>query len=197
MNITPPAPAVYASLASLFPQGSRCCCCRRRRRVFSCAHHRVGIDPRCISHNIASHIKSNLASSSSTLIPLLDNPIDAIWSSERPALPLSTITIMPDTTAGCSAAEKIKRVQLFLSSTAADAIVISALDDVAWLTNMRGADINYNPVFFSFALVTPSSATLYVMRFLQCIIVTSCTATSGGSSTATPYSTTRRPLVCS
>lgn len=40
--------------------------------------------------------------------------------------------------------------------------VISALDDVAWLTNLRAGDVLYNPVFFSFALVTPSSATLYI-----------------------------------
>jgi Xaa-Pro aminopeptidase len=40
--------------------------------------------------------------------------------------------------------------------------VISALDDVAWLTNMRGGDIKYNPVFFSYALLTPTSASLYI-----------------------------------
>jgi Xaa-Pro aminopeptidase len=40
--------------------------------------------------------------------------------------------------------------------------VISALDDVAWLTNMRGGDVNHNPVFFSYALLTPCSAVLYI-----------------------------------
>ncbi len=104
---------------------------------------------------------------------------------------------MPDTTAGCSAADKVQRVQRFLASTAADAIVISALDDVAWLTNMRGADINHNPVFFSFALVTPSSAALYVTRFPQCNYVTFCSGISGGSSTAMPFNARLRLRACS
>lgn len=74
---------------------------------------------------------------------------------------------MPVSTAGCSAADKVKRLQHCLSSSGADAIVVSALDDVAWLTNMRGGDINYNPVFFSFAVLTPTSASLYIRKQQQ------------------------------
>jgi Xaa-Pro aminopeptidase len=41
-------------------------------------------------------------------------------------------------------------------------MVVSMLDEVAWLFNLRGSDIEYNPVFFAYALVTPDSATLYI-----------------------------------
>ena len=40
--------------------------------------------------------------------------------------------------------------------------MVSALDDVAWVCNMRGSDVQYNPVFFSFLLLTPTTATLYL-----------------------------------
>ena len=41
-------------------------------------------------------------------------------------------------------------------------MIISMLDEVAWLFNLRGSDIDYNPVFFAYAVVTPDSATLYI-----------------------------------
>ena len=44
----------------------------------------------------------------------------------------------------------------------ASGMVVSMLDEVAWLFNLRGSDIDYNPVFFAYALVTPDSATLYI-----------------------------------
>lgn len=42
------------------------------------------------------------------------------------------------------------------------AVIITALDEVAWLLNLRGGDVDYNPVFISYVIVTPDSATLYV-----------------------------------
>ena len=41
-------------------------------------------------------------------------------------------------------------------------MIVSMLDEVAWLFNLRGSDIDYNPVFFAYALITPDSATLYI-----------------------------------
>lgn len=42
------------------------------------------------------------------------------------------------------------------------AVIITALDEVAWLLNLRGGDVDYNPVFISYVIVTPDAATLYV-----------------------------------
>ena len=53
----------------------------------------------------------------------------------------------------------------FLSSPAeakADALLVTALDEVAWLLNLRGSDVPYNPIFVSYALLTADAATLYV-----------------------------------
>ena len=42
------------------------------------------------------------------------------------------------------------------------AVLITALDEVAWLLNLRGADVDYNPIFISYVIVTPDAATLYL-----------------------------------
>ena len=44
----------------------------------------------------------------------------------------------------------------------AGAVIITALDEVAWLLNLRGADVDYNPIFISYIIVTPDAATLYI-----------------------------------
>ena len=50
-----------------------------------------------------------------------------------------------------------------LRSKGCEAIVLSALDDVAWLLNLRGSDIAYNPVFFSYAAVTEEEVVLFLL----------------------------------
>jgi Xaa-Pro aminopeptidase len=44
----------------------------------------------------------------------------------------------------------------------ADALLVTALDEIAWLFNLRGSDVSYNPVFLSYAIITKDGATLYV-----------------------------------
>ena len=44
----------------------------------------------------------------------------------------------------------------------ADAMLVTAIDEVAWVLNLRGADVDYNPVFVSYLLITPAETTLYV-----------------------------------
>lgn len=58
--------------------------------------------------------------------------------------------------------EKLTSLRKDLSEKKATAMIISMLDEVAWLFNLRGSDIDYNPVFFAYALVTPESSTLYI-----------------------------------
>ena len=54
----------------------------------------------------------------------------------------------------------------------AEAMLVTAIDEVAWVLNLRGADVDYNPVFVSYLLVTPGETTLYVdpqkVRFVCC-----------------------------
>src|SRR5579862_7189621 len=57
---------------------------------------------------------------------------------------------------------KLKSLRKDLAEKKATSMIISMLDEVAWLFNLRGSDIDYNPVFFAYALVTPESSTLYI-----------------------------------
>ena len=86
---------------------------------------------------------------------------EELWS-DRPALPMSRAEIMPVERVGVTAREKITRLREELASQGADAMAVTMLDEIAWLTNLRGEDVQYNPVLVSYMLVTMESATLFV-----------------------------------
>ncbi len=94
----------------------------------------------------------------------LDASLDAfeeIWK-QRPSLPMSSAEIMPLERAGEAAGKKIERLRAELVTQGADAMAVTMLDEIAWLTNLRGEDVEYNPVLVSYMLVTMKSATLFV-----------------------------------
>lgn len=70
--------------------------------------------------------------------------------------------VQPEKYSGNKFQSKLEEVRKELDKKKAAGIVISMLDEVAWLFNLRGSDIPYNPVFFSYAAVTPTTATIYV-----------------------------------
>ena len=87
-----------------------------------------------------------------TLVPLADNPVDAIWS-ERPAPPRSPVMLHDLRFAGASADSKIRQLQDELGKAKLDATVLSDPASVAWLFNIRGADVTHTPLPLSWALV--------------------------------------------
>lgn len=86
---------------------------------------------------------------------------EVLWS-DRPALPMSHAEIMPVERAGVSARDKIANLRSELAAQGADAMAVTMLDEIAWLTNLRGEDVQYNPVLVSYMLVTMECATLFV-----------------------------------
>lgn len=87
--------------------------------------------------------------------------LDQIWTN-RPALPMQPIFELSTDYVGQQRIEKIQAVRQFLEQQQAGAILLSALDEIAWLLNLRGADVDCNPVFYAFALVEKNQATLFV-----------------------------------
>lgn len=85
-----------------------------------------------------------------------------IWK-DRPALSPGRIYALPETVTGESAKSKLDRVRSSMKQRNADYHLITRLEDIAWLLNLRGSDVENTPVFFSFALITPDCAALYVM----------------------------------
>lgn len=84
--------------------------------------------------------------------------LDEVWT-DRPGLPDAGVYAIDAPT---SRATKLANVRTFMTSVRADWHVISTLDDIAWLFNLRGADVPYNPVFVAHALVGMDTATLFV-----------------------------------
>ncbi|MES1915980.1 MAG: hypothetical protein MHM6MM_007849 [Cercozoa sp. M6MM] len=88
--------------------------------------------------------------------------VDEIWT-DRPSRPSTKLRVHPIELAGATVVEKLARVREELAKTAAKALLLTQLDEIAWLFNLRCTFvIECNPVFLSYALVTPESATLFV-----------------------------------
>lgn len=89
------------------------------------------------------------------------DPFDELWDG-RPSLPLGKAEIMPEDFAGESARSKLERLRAVLRAEEVEGILVTMLDEVAWLTNLRGCDVEYNPVVVSYMIVTLDSAVIYV-----------------------------------
>ena len=88
------------------------------------------------------------------------DPMSRIWT-DRPALPQKPIRNHPMEWAGTTAADKLTAIRRRLAAVHADCMLVSALDDIAWTLNLRGADIECNPVFIAYLLIASRRATLF------------------------------------
>jgi Xaa-Pro aminopeptidase len=86
---------------------------------------------------------------------------DEIWTG-RPPIPDSTIEEYPLEYSGLSRTEKIELIRASLKRAGASHYVVCALDEIAWTLNLRGKDVNFNPVFHSFLIISNSSAYLFI-----------------------------------
>ncbi|KAI9061629.1 Creatinase/aminopeptidase [Trametes sanguinea] len=122
---------------------------------------RIGVDPTLISASDAESIQKALEPKGSTLVSLSQNLVDAIWH-DRPSRPANKVFPLDVKFSGETHADKLKRVREEIQKKGAKALVVNMLDEVAWLFNLRGSDIDFNPVFFAYALVDHDKARLFV-----------------------------------
>ncbi len=125
--------------------------------------NQVGIDGWVNSHLEAETLRNELKSSGLSLVTMTEDPFDTIWSN-RPSLPQSPIFILDEKRTGASCTEKIARIQEAIAKNGASAIILSALDEVAWTLNLRGDDVHCNPVFISYLLISKEDCTLYILE---------------------------------
>ena len=88
--------------------------------------------------------------------------VGEVWS-DRPALAGTAIYPISERVTGESAASKLSRIRRSMSQKDADYHLITKLEEIAWLFNLRGRDVANTPVFFSFALIEPEKVRLYVL----------------------------------
>ena len=87
--------------------------------------------------------------------------LDRVWR-DRPALPGAAIREHARPFAPVARLDKLAALRAQMNAAGADWHLISTLDDIAWLFNLRGADVSYNPVFIAHALIGPQRTTLFV-----------------------------------
>jgi Xaa-Pro aminopeptidase len=122
---------------------------------------KVGIDPQTVTKERYSHLQHELAEVGLTLIPIARNPVDAIWE-KRPEIAKTPLIVHELSYSGESVASKLARIRSEMKARGATSHVLTELDAIAWTFNLRGADVEYNPVFVAYAIIKDTSAHLYV-----------------------------------
>jgi Xaa-Pro aminopeptidase len=112
---------------------------------------KIGYDAWLHSEGWVESVCAALDKRDAALVPVAHNPVDAVWQ-DQPERSLAIAVPHADEHAGQSAHEKRAAVAEWLSSNGYDATVITALDSVAWLLNIRGTDVDHTPVALSFVI---------------------------------------------
>ncbi len=91
------------------------------------------------------------------------NMLDPVWEG-RPPVPQTPVITLGAETVGWSRTQKLTWIRKWLQDNGSDAILITALDEIAWMLNVRGQDVEYNPVVMSYLLVTRDDAFWFVRK---------------------------------
>ena len=124
---------------------------------------KVGADPFLMSPKLWRRYKNVIEKAGHTLVPVTPNMVDSLWSS-RPSLPRNEIYHLPLKFTGKDSTTKLQEIRNELKIIGSDkesntvVLILSMLDEIAWLTNLRGSDIEYNPVFEAYAAIFPDRA---------------------------------------
>ncbi|XP_027107686.1 aminopeptidase P2-like isoform X1 [Coffea arabica] len=123
---------------------------------------RIGIDPFLFSSDAAEELKEAISKRKHELVYLYDcNLVDEVWKASRPKAPNKPIRLHDLKYAGLDVSSKLSSLRSELAGAGASAIVISMLDEVAWLLNLRGKDIPHSPVMYAYLIVEIDGAKLF------------------------------------
>ena len=124
------------------------------------AEDKVGFDPRLFSYNETQKLKSFLKEWRIKLTPIEKNLIDNIWQ-DQPPFPKNQIKPHPKKYAGRSIEEKLEMLRQQMKEEKVKAHILTTLDSIAWVFNIRGTDVEFNPVVIAYAIITPKKAMLF------------------------------------
>ncbi len=124
------------------------------------AGDKIGVDGRLISQTEAARLDRRLRGAGMKLSIDID-PIPEVWS-DRPTMPETHLFAHPEIVAGYTYHEKLDSIHAEMKDAGATHCLVSALDEIAWLFNLRGADIAYCPVFYAYSLLGPEENTLFI-----------------------------------
>ncbi|WP_339059544.1 aminopeptidase P family protein [Fusobacterium animalis] len=119
---------------------------------------KIGIDAKIL---LSSDINEILSKKKYEIIDF--DLLAEVWD-KRKALPNEKIFILEDKYTGKAYKEKVKEVRKVLKEKGVDYNIISSLDDIAWIYNFRGDDVQHNPVALSFTVISEKKASLYINK---------------------------------
>ena len=120
----------------------------------------VGIDGKMFSAEEVEHLQKELKKSGIRIKSIAD-PMQLLWT-DRPAMPLAPAFVYDTKYAGMSFTEKLSAVRQAMEAAGADSLLLSALDEIAWLLNIRGNDVHCNPVVVSYLLIEKDKVNYFV-----------------------------------
>lgn len=128
----------------------------------------IACDPRLISVSTGEYfekIRILQYLNKFRFILLQVNLVDEVWGKDKPTRSLDPVYVLPLKYSGETTESKLDRIRNILRSHNNTHLVVSALDEVAWLLNLRAdSDIPFSPVFFSYVIVTLESVILYIHK---------------------------------
>lgn len=131
----------------------------------------IGVDPKLVTFAEVKHITSLIAAKTAEnpnykikIAPVRDNLVDKIWPffEPCPVREFKPVFKLGDEYTGETTQSKIERLQRdHLATYGSSTLIVNALDEIAWLLNLRGDDIEFNPLFYSYLIVNGKELTLY------------------------------------
>ncbi|HPM10589.1 MAG TPA: aminopeptidase P family protein [Paludibacter sp.] len=119
----------------------------------------VGVNPEMFSVNAFAHMEETLGKQGVNVVQL--DLIREIWL-DRPGIPNHPIFVLDEKFSGKSSLKKMDELRKEMKNVQADVFITNTLDEIAWLFNIRGSDVDYNPVAIAYACVSQQEAILYV-----------------------------------
>ncbi|MDO5701739.1 MAG: aminopeptidase P family protein, partial [Lachnospiraceae bacterium] len=123
---------------------------------------KLGFDGRCVKASFGMELRK-IADSNGAEVVSTYAPADHLWVG-RPALPVKEAYVLGEELIGTPFSDKLARVRARVSEFGASYHVLSKLDDIMWLFNIRGSDVPCNPVALSFALIGPDTVDLFIRK---------------------------------
>ena len=131
------------------------------REVMSMSSTEIGIDGMVNSVSFVEDLSKDMRQNGGITVRTNFDPLAQIWDN-RPAIPENKVEIQPIEYAGESVQSKIQRVRKALREQHADGMLVSSLDDIAWILNLRGSDVHCTPLFVSYLLISTTKVTLFI-----------------------------------
>ena len=122
----------------------------------------LGFDGRVIPATEGKKLE-NILAKKNVQISITKDLSENIWT-DRPAFPAGRINVLPDDITGKSVEEKLEEVRKRIRKAGADGLLLTKLDDIMWLFNIRGCDVECNPVAMSYAYIDENEAVLFIQK---------------------------------